>query len=135
MADPEVVEEWIRWADNDLAFASACLEDKDRYIAQICFHLHQAVEKYLKAFIIANELEFEKIHDLVKLLKTCTTKKPVLTDLREACEFLNPFYIETRYPVSWPVHHTKEEAQQAKEFATSIGNTIKGHLGKQRGFR
>lgn len=87
MADSEVVDEWIRRADEDLAFASACLKDKDRYFAQICFHFHQTAEKHLKAFILAKELGLEKVHDLVRLLKICSTKEPTLMDLREACEF------------------------------------------------
>ncbi|MFN3466715.1 MAG: HEPN domain-containing protein [Candidatus Brocadiales bacterium] len=130
MADSEVIEEWIRRAEEDLAFASSCLKDKDRYFAQICFHFHQAAEKYLKAFIIAKGLELEKIHDLVRLLKICSTREPTLMDLREACEFLNPFYIETRYPIHWPIHHTREEAENAQKFAAMIGETINRLLGR-----
>lgn len=130
MADSEVVDEWIRRADEDLAFASSCLKDNDRYFAQICFHFHQAAEKYLKAFILAKELGLEKVHDLVRLLKICSTKEPTLTDLREACEFLNPFYIETRYPVHWPIHHTREEAENAQKLATTVGETVKRLLRK-----
>jgi energy-coupling factor transporter ATP-binding protein EcfA2 len=35
---------------------------------------------------------------------------------------------KTRYPVTWPTHHTKEEAQKAKDFAEMVGKTIKKSL-------
>jgi len=35
------------------AFAKVNLEERKPFFAQICFHFHQAAEKYLKAFIIA----------------------------------------------------------------------------------
>lgn len=44
---------------------------------------------------------------------------------REDCIFLNPFYIETRYPVYWPVHYTKEVARQAKDVAEDIGRFVR----------
>ncbi len=69
MVDRQLIEEWIKKADEDLGFASSVLDDST-YYAQICFHYQQAAEKYLKAFIIGNDLEFNKIHDLVKLLNT-----------------------------------------------------------------
>lgn len=72
----------------------------------------------------------ERLLHLVKLLKTCAVKEPALADPRWTCEFLDPFYTETRYPASWSEHHTKEEARKAREFVASIGNTIKEHPGK-----
>jgi len=128
MAEPEIIEEWLKRAGEDFEFASSNLKDRNQFFGQICFHFHQAAEMYLKAFIIAHDLEFEKIHDLLKLLKTSQKKDPALSCLREACEFLNPFYIETRYPVHWPTHYTKEEAQKAKDAAQIISETIKDLL-------
>ena len=128
MAEPEIIEEWLKRANEDYAFAFSNLKDRSQFFGQICFHFHQAAEKYLKAFIISHDLEFEKIHDLLKLLKTSQKKEPALSCLREACEFLNPFYIETRYPVHWPTHYTKEEAQKAKNATQKISETIKNLL-------
>lgn len=128
MAEPEIIEEWLIRADEDFEFASSNLKDRNQFFGQICFHFHQSAEKYLKAFIIANNLEFEKIHDLLKLLKTSQKKEPNLSCLRESCKFLNPFYVETRYPIHWPTHYTKEEAQKAKNAAQNISDTIKDLL-------
>lgn len=73
MVDRRLVDEWLAKADEDYGFASSIIQDST-YYAQICFHFHQAAEKYLKTYIVANELPFEKIHDLLILLKTCCTK-------------------------------------------------------------
>ena len=61
----EVVREWIERAEEDFGFATSSLE-LEKYFAQICFHFQQAAEKYLKSFIIANELEFRFVHNLLR---------------------------------------------------------------------
>ena len=52
MVDQGIVKEWVSKADEDFYFARVNLEEKKRFFAQICFHFHQAAEKYLKAYII-----------------------------------------------------------------------------------
>ena len=46
MADPKVVKEWLKKADEDMNFSSSII-DESTFYAQICFHFHQAAEKYL----------------------------------------------------------------------------------------
>ena len=124
MADPSVINEWLKKADEDFGFAVSVIEDSTFY-AQICFHFHQAAEKYLKSFVIARDLEFQKIHDLLVLLKSCQKNEPDLKALHGDCKFLNRFYIDTRYPVHWPTRYTKEEAINAKIAAKHIRDAIK----------
>jgi len=114
-------------SDEDYEFAVSVIEESSFY-AQICFHFHQAAEKYLKSYIIAYDLEFKKIHDLSMLLKLCLTKKPNLKILMDDCKFLNRFYIDTRYPVHWPTNYTKEEALKAKSAAEHIHSAIKSAI-------
>ncbi len=82
-------------------------------------------EKYPKAYIVANELDFRKIHDLPVLLKTCLQANSELASLNAACKSLNRFYIETRYPVHWPTHYTKDETVKAKACAEQIRDMIR----------
>jgi len=128
MVDPKVVSEWFTKADEDFAFAVSIIEDSTFY-AQICFHFHQAAEKFLKSFIIAWDLEFKKIHDLQVLLKSCLTKEPNLHIVMNDCKLLNRFYIDTRYPVHWPTQYTKEEALNAQTATKHIRDVIKNALG------
>jgi len=124
MADIEIIREWIAKADEDFDFALVNLEEGKPFAALICFHFHQSAEKYLKSFIVAHDLNFIKSHDLPALLKICITKEPSLTQLNPYCEFLNTFYIETRYPVHWPTHFTVEEALKAKDSCEQVRNVI-----------
>lgn len=134
MANPKLVEEWLIKADEDFHFAETNLMEENKFYAQICFHFHQAAEKYLKAFIVAYDLGFEKIHDLVHLAKSCAAKEASLSSLIEPCALLNAFYIDTRYPVHWPTNYTKEKALNAKEAAGEIAKEIKQFLKKRTAF-
>jgi len=129
MVNTEIISEWLKKADEDFQFALVNLNEKKPFYAQICFHFHQVAEKYLKAYIIANELEFRKIHDLPLLLKICASKDSSLNILRESCEYLNVFYIETRYPVHWPTNFSYEEAEKAYKAADQIRCVIKEKIG------
>jgi HEPN domain-containing protein len=119
MAESRLVDEWLEKAEEDFQFAASVLEDSTFY-AQICFHFHQAAEKYLKAFIVARDLEFQKIHDLLVLLKLCSTIEPRLLEIQGDCKFLNRYYIDTRYPVHWPTKYSREEAFKAKIAAERV---------------
>jgi HEPN domain-containing protein len=128
MVDPKIVEEWVTKADEDFEFASVNLRERRAFFAQICFHFQQASEKFLKAYIIGHELEFRKIHDLPVLLKICLSKDPSLEQLREDCEYLAPFYVDTRYPVHWPTNFSFQEAQRALQAASRIRDLLKEKL-------
>jgi HEPN domain-containing protein len=124
MVDKKIISEWLSKADEDYGFASSVLEDS-QYYAQLCFHFQQAAEKYLKAFIVAHELEFKKVHDLAELLNNCCEKEPGLSCLRDDCNYLSRFYIDTRYPVHWPSSYTKDDAHKSQQAAGEIGAAVK----------
>lgn len=127
MVDKRLIEEWLNKAHEDFGFASSVIEISP-YYAQLCFHYQQAAEKYLKAFIVAHELEFRKTHDLLDLLNSCREKAPSLSDIEPDANFLNRFYIDTRYPVHWPSHYTKEEALEAQRAVLNISEAIRKAL-------
>lgn len=126
MVNRILIDEWIHKADEDFGFAKSNMEDKsNNYYAQICFFFEQAVEKYLKAYIVAHELEFKKIHDLTILLQICEGQNSEFSSLSDECNFLTDFYIETRYPVHWPTNFTREIAERAYTSAEKIKNFVK----------
>ena len=128
MVDPTIVKEWLDKADEDLRFAESILKDGSVFYAQICFHFHQAAEKFLKTFIISRGLPFNKVHDLVNLLRVCTGNDQTLADLKEDCITLNSAYIETRYPVHWPTDYSKETAEQSLSAAQSIAFEVRKRI-------
>jgi len=120
---PEIVKEWIEKAEEDYGFACAGLECTN-YFAQVCFHFQQAAEKYPKAFIVANKLEFRAVHNLLELWEICRQNEPNIEELQQACRFLNPFYIDTRYPIHWPAHYDKDTAVKAKNMTAEIRDRV-----------
>jgi len=74
MQNKTITGEWLEKAEEDFGFASSSLEFKN-YFGQICFHFQQASEKYLKAFILAHQLAFRPIHNLIELLEICRQKE------------------------------------------------------------
>jgi HEPN domain-containing protein len=131
MVDPVIVEEWLRKADEDFFFAETNLKGGSEFYAQICFHFQQAAEKYLKTYIICKDLAFDKVHDLVHLLKTCSRFEAAFSALKEDCILLNTAYIETRYPVHWPTNYTKESAELSRIAALNIARMVRDQLGLQ----
>lgn len=129
MADPSIVREWLEKADEDFRFADANLQEGSEFYAQLCFHFQQAAEKYLKAYIIGMDLHFDRVHDLVHLLKTCSAHAPEFNELKEEGIFLNTAYIETRYPVHWPTDYTRKTAEQARLAAGKISQMVREGLG------
>lgn len=127
MVDPKLITSWIKKADDDLNFARVSLKESLGFYPQICFLLHQAVEKYLKAYIIANELDFQKIHDLGQLVKICDQKDGGFHKYFDKVADLNTYYIETRYP-DFEITVNKQQAQRALEVAEEIATFVKEKL-------
>lgn len=135
MVDKQIIDSWIDKADEDLVFAKAILEDHLEFYLQICFALQQAVEKYLKAYIIATGLEFEKIHDLNKLLQMCAQKDEEFNNFSETTKLLNPFYIGTRYP-DFEVRVNKSQTENllnlVEQMATFVKRKIEGEVVEEK---
>ena len=99
MVDPEFVTPWMQKADNDILAARHLAENMyPAPVEIICFHCQQAAEKYLKAFLVYNDQEPPKTHDLVELAKLCNNYNPDFLLLLPKCEYLLPFASRTRYP-------------------------------------
>lgn len=124
----QLIDAWLKKADEDFYFASNYLEDEQTFFGQLCFHYHQAAEKYLKSFIVAYNLTFRKIHNLKELMQICQEKDASFSDVEEQCIYLNQFYIDTRYPVHWPTSFTREDTYKAKGSALVIGDFVKNKL-------
>lgn len=119
---------WLEKAEDDFQYVADSYQEKNKHYSQILFFAHQAAEKYLKAYIVAFNLPFKKIHILPELLEICKNKDRAFEKLREACIFLNPFAFETRYPVHWPIGYTRKDLVKALEFLKEIRSFIKEKL-------
>jgi HEPN domain-containing protein len=128
MVDRLIIDEWLAKAEDDFEFARTIFAEEKEYYDQICFHFQQSAEKFLKAYIIAKGLGFEKTHDLPLLLQRCRGKDPAFEALKPSCDYLTAFYIHSRYPMDWPVETTKDKAQRALQAAEQVRNVVRSLL-------
>jgi len=63
----EQAEEWFERGKHDIEMAQL-LCDKRGYIDIITLHIQQALEKYMKGFLVYNGREYKRTHDLTLLL-------------------------------------------------------------------
>lgn len=121
---------WIIKAEDDYSFAQDTFAE-DKHWDYVCWLAHQAVEKYLKAFIIKNTNKLNKndrTHNLVylanRLAKCGKDLKKFESDLR----WLSEIYIPARYPVHPAVRFNKKDAREALDKAKEIIDLIKKKL-------
>ncbi len=114
------VKEWIEKANRDLKLAKLAMEN-DIYDYAL-FHCQQAVEKYLKAFLVKNNKPFRKKHDIFYLIDLCTNideEFKSLLDLR--LEILDRG-IEVRYPSTF--YPDEELVEEAIEIAEKVKDFV-----------
>jgi len=122
--ESRVPKQWFIKAEEDLGSAEILFRENGP-ADTICFLCQQAVEKYLKGYLILKRKKFGKIHDLAALLAVCGEIDKEFLDWYKETEKLTSYYIETRYPPDVPVSYTKEEAKEALKLAEEILEFVK----------
>ena len=64
-------------------------------------HLQQAVEKYLKAYLLFRDWRLKRAHNLVELLDDAIPYDPSFEQYRPICETVTKYYVDDRYPNAW----------------------------------
>lgn len=106
----DLVRSWLRKAESDLEALNLALS-AERALDAACFHSQQAVEKYLKAYMIWAGIEFTYVHDISKLIHLCSLKDDNFRQLEESAGKLTPYAVELRYDDEfWPDLHTVQDA-------------------------
>jgi len=115
----EETKKWLIKAMNDYKTAEKLLNlPEDEIITDtLCFHCQQAVEKFLKAFLVQHNIDFEKVHSLEYLIKLCSTVDGEFENLYEVAEKLASYAIDIRYPDEFYIPSIKE-AEEAFKLAT-----------------
>ena len=115
---------WIKKADNDYKTGKDQFETEEPATDTICFHMQQAVEKYLKAFIVFSGFEAEKTHNISRILEKCISIDSDFNSLKkEEIDILTPYGTVVRYPDDFYIPSI-EEAEHAISLATSVKTFI-----------
>ena len=119
--------EWVEKAEED--FISAQREYRARkrpnYNAA-CFFVQQCIEKYLKARLQEADIEFSKIHDLIKLLELVLRVEPLWDAYRPTFRYVSAYAVSFRYPGE---NAEKDEARDAIKICRTFRNMARSSLG------
>lgn len=101
-----LIQEWIELGDQDLNSAIFLMDMRPMPLEVIGFHCQQALEKYLKAYLVQNDNEPEKTHDLMYLLQQCIMYDSSFNGISVHCAKLAEYSVKTRYPYPGKIDET-----------------------------
>jgi HEPN domain-containing protein len=102
----EEVREWLRLADDDLDSARILNKSTRKHYAIICYHCAQSIEKYLKGFLVWNDIIPVKTHNLTYLNRACAEKDGIFENIKTECDILNRYSHDTRYPHKYEIYES-----------------------------
>jgi HEPN domain-containing protein len=108
---------WLQKADSDLFNARTIAATSGPYDT-CCFHVQQAIEKSLKAFLAFHGQAIPRTHDLEVLEQICSTIEPFPELQSLDLAGLSDYAVQLRYDFSiWP---TQTEAHAALGAAEAV---------------
>ena len=125
--------EWFERGDHGIETAQL-LYDERGYTDAIAYHIQQAIEKYLKGYLVLKGKRPPWVHELDTLLNLVAGFEADLYEpFIEPCEKATRYYIEHRYPPGPPAEYSREEIEADLKLAwkLSAGNPEKDGLVKQ----
>jgi len=127
--DSKVYTEWMIYAESDLR-AAAMLRRNAHTLLLSAFHSHQAIEKTLKAFMLAQKGYAPDGHNIIFLCKTAAKVNNGFLDWIDECVALNNYYIQTRYPPDFPLEIDKTQAKKLTVMAQGLYKFTLSELAK-----
>jgi len=110
-------QDWLLHANSDLELARTPKSPRILF-ETLCFHSHQAVEKAIKAVLLAQKVPIIKSHNIGALIKLLPEDIQRLPELREAIS-LTDYAVLSRYPGDLePV--SEKEYKEAVEIAAKV---------------
>lgn len=121
----QYIRQWLLKASDDLIVIEKLTQFEVIATSAVCFHCQQVVEKYLKAFLIAQGIEIRKTHNIEFLLAQCEEFEPQfrLIDPKN----LSDFGVDVRYPGDF-YSPTIEETLEHKEIAFQVIELVENKL-------
>jgi HEPN domain-containing protein len=115
-------KDWFQKGDLDIKRAEILIRENDAEGA--AFHLQQAIEKYLKGYLISKGWKLKRIHDLDDLLDYALDHDKDFEEFRDLCQEVTEYYFEERYPFLMSSELTENEVklkiEKAREFILKL---------------
>lgn len=112
----KIAQEWFEKGRHDIEGAKLLFE-RNHFTDTIAMLIQQAIEKYLKGFLILHGWKLKKIHDLVTLLAEAAKHNPAFQKFEEDCRRISEYYFHARYPGRMPIDYPRKEI--GKSLATA----------------
>jgi len=117
--------EWFERGEHEIETAQLLYEAQG-YTDAIAYHVQQAIEKYLKGYLILNGEKPPRTHDLGALLNLVSRFRPDLyAPFIELCEKATRYYIESRYPPGPPAVYDRSEIKTDLDLAWRLVKLIR----------
>ena len=93
-----ITKAWIKKAEGDYAVAEREINQDKAVYDIVCYHAHQSIEKYMKALLVENGIDFDKIHDLENLSQKISNIITFDDSEKDGFIWLTQFAIRVKYP-------------------------------------
>jgi len=117
------IRQWIRKGDHDLGTAKLTYLHIPEYLDTVTFHCQQAVEKYLKAYLIFQSSIFRFSHDLICLLDLITLKDSDFESYYDSLSELQGYAVGVRYP-NETIYLSNEKVEKAMVTAKNVSEFV-----------
>jgi HEPN domain-containing protein len=117
-------EEWLIKGDHDIEMAQLLYNERG-YTETIAFLIQQAVEKYVKGFLVFRGVKPKRTHDLERLLDDVIEIDKSFEKFIGMGTKITKYYIDSRYPIGFTIEYSREEIKQSLDEAYEIIAKIK----------
>lgn len=126
MPEREPVEEltlaWFSHAVDDLKVCRSLRSSVDEFRSPLAFHAQQAIEKALKAVLVAEQIDFSRTHDLVDINGSLPSGWG-LDFPADRLSRISAYAIEFRYPASHDLERPELDSMEVVE-AIALAETV-----------
>lgn len=126
MDKTSIVKEWLGFANQDFSSAKYLMGMRPTPLEIICYHCEQSSEKALKGYLIQNDIEPPRTHDLRLLCKMCSAIDNSFDEISQFCINLTPYGVQSRYP--FEIDILESDMQKAVIEANHVMRFILGRL-------
>ena len=120
----KIVKEWFERGKRDFESAKLIYTQKG-YLDEVIFLVHQAIEKYLKGYLIFHGWKLKRIHDIETLLVEASGYNKTFMKFLDLGRKLTVFYYENRYPPGFPPEISEGEVEEILREAEKVIGLIK----------
>ena len=122
-----LLDEWVEKAEADYKSAVALHRRRKEPLPDVvCYHCQQCVEKYLKAYLIAQGTTPPRIHDVEDLLNLYALHDATLTPRLPLVQVLNPHAVLIRYPgMTATVAEAKDAINAVRRLRTVVRRKLR----------